>query len=394
LGAYASPPSSRAAKALQPADARAPSRPGFPKFWLYVGAGVGVIVLLLVAIVVVVASRPGPATKTETRRTEEASSKGKAVRPTTDAGTTAKTPATSTTGGTSTKTTDEPPAKPAPPPTKTETEEYDPRAAVAASLLEQAKAYLKSNPDDPWGYKEKLEELRAGYARTPPAAEAARLLGELKLPPTPGPRAWWKLDEASGTTAADSAGNGKDGVLYNSPVWTGGRDGGALSFNGSDTYVQAPSLGLSGKLTILAWINPTNLSGDRGIVGEDGSYSFKTFGTQLRFTTPKVKDHDMAAALVTGAWQHVAVTFRAGATGGAKFYKDGKLLGAMDASSMAAGSTRFLIGQNQWNDQNFAGAIDDVRVYATCLSAAEVLEVYNSYGAAPPAATTQPANVP
>jgi len=178
LGARASPPSSRAAKAPQPADARAPSRPGFPKLWLY--AGGGVIVLLLVAIVAVVVGRPAPSTKPETRRTDDASSRGKSVRPTTDTGTTAKTTATSTTGETPAKTTAEPPAKPAPPPTKTETEEYDPRAAVAASLLEQAKAYFKSNPDDPWGYKEKLEQLKASYARTPPAAEAERLLGEMK----------------------------------------------------------------------------------------------------------------------------------------------------------------------------------------------------------------------
>jgi hypothetical protein len=344
--------------------------------------------LALIGAVVFVLTRSGPPETAATKKTvEKHTEKTATAANTAQASSAATSPEGAGKAGTGTASAGG--AKAPPPP-----EEYDPRAAVAASLLAQAQAYLKSNPDDPWGYKEKLEELKAGYARTPPAAEATRLLSELKLPPTPGPRAWWKLDEANGTTAADSSGNGKDGVLNNGPVWTGGRDGGALSFNGSDTGVQAPSLGLSGKVTITAWINPSNLSGDRAIASEDGSYAFKTKDTQLRFTTPKVKDHDMAAALATGTWQHVAVTFRAGAAGGAKLYKDGKLLGAVDASSMTAGSTRFLIGQNQWKDQNFAGAIDDVRVYATCLSATEILDLYNSYGAAPPVATTQPANNP
>ncbi len=31
--------------------------------------------------------------------------------------------------------------------------------------------------------------------------------------------AWYKFDETSGTTAADSSGNGKDATLVNGPTW-------------------------------------------------------------------------------------------------------------------------------------------------------------------------------
>jgi len=41
-----------------------------------------------------------------------------------------------------------------------------------------------------------------------------------------GPVAHWKFDEGSGTTAADSSGNGNTGTLLNSPTWTTGRVGG------------------------------------------------------------------------------------------------------------------------------------------------------------------------
>ena len=50
----------------------------------------------------------------------------------------------------------------------------------------------------------------------------------------------WKLDEGSGTTAADSSGNGATGTLINSPAWTTGMLGGALSFNGTNR-VSIPS---------------------------------------------------------------------------------------------------------------------------------------------------------
>ena len=64
-------------------------------------------------------------------------------------------------------------------------------------------------------------------------------------PPLPTPNlsadelfAWWKLDENCGTIAADSSGNGWDGYVANT-TWnpTGGRLGGALSFNGSSSFV-------------------------------------------------------------------------------------------------------------------------------------------------------------
>jgi hypothetical protein len=64
------------------------------------------------------------------------------------------------------------------------TDDYDPRAAVAASLLAQAKAQQPTDADEQLEYKSRLEKIRDSYARTPAAIEAEKLLGELKnLPP-------------------------------------------------------------------------------------------------------------------------------------------------------------------------------------------------------------------
>jgi hypothetical protein len=48
---------------------------------------------------------------------------------------------------------------------------------------------------------------------------------------TTGLAAHWKLDEGSGTTAADSSGNNNTGTLTNGPTWTTGKLAGAVNFD-------------------------------------------------------------------------------------------------------------------------------------------------------------------
>jgi len=43
---------------------------------------------------------------------------------------------------------------------------------------------------------------------------------------------YWKLDDGSGTVAADSSGNGNDGTIVNNPTWISGVAGAALEFHG------------------------------------------------------------------------------------------------------------------------------------------------------------------
>ena len=65
----------------------------------------------------------------------------------------------------------------------------------------------------------------------------------------------WKLDEGSGTNAADSSGSGNNGALTNGPTWTTGVSGKAVNFDGVNDYIslsQQPSL--SGGFTFSAWV--------------------------------------------------------------------------------------------------------------------------------------------
>ena len=63
--------------------------------------------------------------------------------------------------------------------------------------------------------------------------------------------AWYKLNETSGTSAANSAGPAGSATLVNGPVWSSG----ALSFDGVNDYVQTPVTNGSAR-TLAAWIYP------------------------------------------------------------------------------------------------------------------------------------------
>lgn len=85
-----------------------------------------------------------------------------------------------------------------------------------------------------------------------------RLIGALAmLFPTPdlcaAPVGSWTFDETTGTTAADSSGNGLNFTLFGSPSWTAGQSNGALAFNGTTTYgrvADSPLFDGTDKLTI------------------------------------------------------------------------------------------------------------------------------------------------
>jgi len=69
--------------------------------------------------------------------------------------------------------------------------------------------------------------------------------------------AYWKLDEAEGTLAADSAGD-KDGTINGNPVWqpTSGKVNGALQFDGIDDYVSTPFMlnPAAGAFSVFTWV--------------------------------------------------------------------------------------------------------------------------------------------
>jgi len=84
-----------------------------------------------------------------------------------------------------------------------------------------------------------------------------KLTGTLPPPPD-GLIVDLKFDEASGTVAADSSGNGNNGALINGPALVAGKMNNAVSLDGQNDYVSVSNASalnaLKGQMTVALWI--------------------------------------------------------------------------------------------------------------------------------------------
>ncbi len=195
---------------------------------------------------------------------------------------------------------------------------------------------------------------------------------------------YWKFDEGSGTSAADSSGNGNAGTLTNGPTWTSGKVGGALSFDGADDFVVmsgSPSLFNLQNLSIDAWVYSSNFS-QYGHIFEDGTvnsqYSFFFEGSSIVFRTNAGSFHSSYVGVpANSAWHHMVATYD-GST--KKIFLDGALV-LSDAYSSAlttGGASQYIGVYGGGGGYFFNGKIDNVRVYNRALSTAEVTALYNA----------------
>jgi fibronectin type 3 domain-containing protein len=215
-----------------------------------------------------------------------------------------------------------------------------------------------------------------------------------------GPTGWWKLDEGTGTTTADSSGGAHPGTLVGTPAWTTGRVGPyAITFNGTTQSVSVSGSGTLANLyvagmTVAAWIKPAGSGGGGGgrIVDKDNNdagWFFAMSGTTtVKFTadqfTTSASSRTSTAAITANTWQHVVATW-AGSTSGTDIhiYINGVLAdGASTAGSGTAyddSTTPLTIGNRPVdNARGFSGAIDEIRVYNRVLTTAEIQALADS----------------
>jgi hypothetical protein len=210
----------------------------------------------------------------------------------------------------------------------------------------------------------------------------------------PTPVGYWKFDEASGTTALDSSGNGLNGSLVNGPTRITGRVNGALNFDGANDYVQIGSqspLLMTNNLTISAWINPSVGWGTRQIVNREGEYNLGMLEGVVSWafsnSNPGWNWVSTGYSPPLFQWTHIAVTYSNGVI---RTYANGSLVHTYNGSGSIVDSSPsenvFRIGSRQCGFcvEYFQGGIDEVRMYNTALSATDIQALANP-GSPPPA---------
>ena len=214
---------------------------------------------------------------------------------------------------------------------------------------------------------------------------------------TSGLVAAYSFNEGSGTTVADSSGNNNTGTITGATWTTAGKFGSALVFNGTSARVtvnDAPSLRLTGGMTLEAWVKPSAVTTAwRDVIykGNDNYYLEATSNSASRAPAAggTIGTTYGTTALATNTWAHLAVTYDRVAI---RLYVNGTQVSSLARTTALATSANPLqIGGDSIYGQYFQGTIDEVRVYNRALSQAEIQTDMNSaVGGAPPPDTTAP----
>lgn len=223
--------------------------------------------------------------------------------------------------------------------------------------------------------------------------------------------AWWKLDESSGTHVADSSGNGRDAALTGGAAWIPrAAANGALQLDGTNarfSYLDNHSLAGDTPFSLAAWVRvpashaadgmliQQNESGASGHIGRylvnvkaGGRINFSVYGKDANQANEAYQfDITGTTAINDGLWHHVACV-RDGTTG--RIFIDG----IPEAS--ASGPVRMLdptltvaVGYDARNNNTYLKAdVDDVRIYADALGAAQIQRIAGT----PKLAITRPAS--
>ena len=183
----------------------------------------------------------------------------------------------------------------------------------------------------------------------------------------------------------------------------------SLTFDGSDDYVEVPfdtSMNPTADFSVSAWVKATSIGGawqspvtsrsrsagasenrTAGYMlyisptGSGGAWSFwggnHSSGAWSRIDTttqPAVTDPG------TAAWEMMTVTYKESSTS-MKLYINGELIASTTAAIHENPDKVLRIGAGRTNkaaDYHFTGGVDDVAVWSTELSSAEITQLYNS----------------
>jgi hypothetical protein len=226
------------------------------------------------------------------------------------------------------------------------------------------------------------------------AATAAPYPGQVRADV---PRLHWRLDETSGTTAADASGNGFTGsyiggVTHGVPGAITGSP--AAQFNGSTGFVTATtSIPAQPTFSVEAWFRTTTGRGGKLVgfgnsqTGTSGNYDrhiYMTDAGRLVFGVfagsfpGSVQSIQSAGSYNDGNWHHVVGTL---GQGGMTLFVDGSPAGTNPTAIASFYNGYWRVGGDNLNgwpsrptSSYFAGVIDEVAVYDYALTAAQVAD--------------------
>ena len=205
----------------------------------------------------------------------------------------------------------------------------------------------------------------------------------------------WSMNEGSGTTTGQGA---YQGQIIGNAVWTSGKVGDALHFDGVDSRVSipdSPALDLTTSGTVGAWIYMDSITPFGGIIHKGDQTNFSDEAYSLQFWTGNtailgITDDSGTLHMVQtntvfspNAWYYVVGTWD---STGMNIYVNGTLdqsttntgVAKISAGSLNIGAQTSTYYDGTYHNFPFQGNIDEATVHNRALSPDEIKLYYNS----------------
>jgi hypothetical protein len=194
---------------------------------------------------------------------------------------------------------------------------------------------------------------------------------------------WWRLDEGTGTVAADSSESGNDGTFVGSPQWVAaGKVKGALEFDGGDSISAAGVSEINPEsLTLMTWVSFDDV--DNTSVREDYLSRGDDYAFSLHEDNADKKIHgiitsagawsvvDGKTVMETDIWYHTALTYDAG-TDMLILYLDGEVDGELRVTTGLEHRLGGPLTLGTFSGRDLLGKLDEVKIYDQALSQDEI----------------------
>jgi hypothetical protein len=165
---------------------------------------------------------------------------------------------------------------------------------------------------------------------------------------------------------------------------------GAVSFDGANGRVDLtsnPNWNMTGSLTLEAWVKPSNVNaGTYGIIYKSSNEHYaldRDSGTNYRFFCRFAGGWNTVTAVgyaAANTWAHVVGVYSNPAST-CTIYINGVQRGQFSVSqgmSVQVDTSNLYVGSRNNSDRYWAGLIDEVRIYNTPLTSAQVVSSYNA----------------
>jgi gliding motility-associated-like protein len=193
--------------------------------------------------------------------------------------------------------------------------------------------------------------------------------------------------------ANDLSGNNNHGNLFGATLSTDrfGNTGGAYSFNGSSQYIEVPnSTSISSpaaRLTTVFWVQVNGWSNQFGvnyasILSKSNSATNCQYRVSLKDNGVSVINNGKywdfnGTGISLNTWYHIAVVFNNNTS---SYYVNGVYAGQSASPgtfSFNSGNSMYIGRDDPGTTDYFGGKVDELRVFARALSAAEIMQLYN-----------------